>query len=63
MNLIIVGKTGTGKTTLVDSFINFLLGIEFYDQFRYRLIDEEDILAKKTGEMKQKGWFKQEGKD
>ncbi len=32
--------TGTGKTTLIDSMINYLMGIEFYDKFRYKLIDE-----------------------
>lgn len=35
--------TGTGKTTLIDSFINYILGVEFYDKFRYNLIDERNI--------------------
>lgn len=35
--------TGAGKTTLIDSMINYLLGVEFFDQFRYKLIDERNI--------------------
>ena len=38
-----MGQTGAGKTTLVDSFCNYLFGIEFYDKFRYRLVDEKAL--------------------
>ena len=41
INLLVAGQTGAGKTTLVDSFINFMLGIELYDKFRYKLVDEK----------------------
>ena len=41
-NFVVVGATGAGKTTLIDSLINFLLGVEFYDNFRYKLIDERN---------------------
>jgi len=37
---LVVGKTGSGKTTFIDSFCNYLLGIKLYDKFRYRLVDE-----------------------
>lgn len=40
-NFVVVGPSGAGKTTLIDSMTNFLLGIEFYDKFRYKLIDEQ----------------------
>jgi len=39
-NFVIVGSTGAGKTTFCDSLINYLMGVEFFDQFRYKLIDE-----------------------
>jgi ABC-type multidrug transport system ATPase subunit len=38
----VVGPSGAGKTTLIDSFVNSILGIEFYDNFRYKLIDETE---------------------
>ena len=48
VNLLIMGQTGTGKTTLVDSFINYLLGIEFYDKFRYKLVDERKLAEERS---------------
>ena len=42
-NLLVLGPTGAGKTTFVDSFVNFVLGIEIYDRFRYKLVDEKHI--------------------
>ena len=43
VNLIVLGPSGAGKTTFVDSFLNYLLGIEVYDKFRYKLVDERHI--------------------
>ena len=39
-NIIVIGETGSGKTTLINSFINFLMNIKLTDDFRYVLIDE-----------------------
>jgi GTPase SAR1 family protein len=44
-NFLVLGQTGAGKTTFVDSYINFLVGVEFYDKFRFKLIDERKIHA------------------
>ena len=43
VNLIVIGPSGAGKTTFVDSFTNYLLGIEIYDKFRYKIVDEKQI--------------------
>ena len=32
------GETGSAKTTLLNSFINALLGVEMKDNFRFRII-------------------------
>ena len=37
---MVVGQTGCGKTTLLNSFINYVLGIEIDDDFRYEIIHE-----------------------
>ena len=37
INLIFVGQKGSGKTQMIDVFANYLLGLEFYDRFRYKL--------------------------
>ena len=37
---MVVGQTGCGKTTLLNSFINYLLGMETDDDFRYEIIHE-----------------------
>ena len=35
---MVVGETSSGKTTLLNSFINALLGVEMKDNFRFRII-------------------------
>ena len=41
--IIVLGQTGSGKTTLLNSLVNFILGVEFEDEFRYVIIDEKHV--------------------
>ena len=42
INLLVLGQTGAGRSTWADSFINHIMGIEIYDNFRYKLVDESN---------------------
>ena len=38
--VMVVGETGSGKTTFINAMFNFLCGVEFKDNFRFKLIEE-----------------------
>eukprot|EP01084_Bolivina_argentea_P246657 412757_1 len=45
--IMIVGQTGAGKTTLINSMMNYIYGVEYDDAYRFRLIQEK---PKQTGQ-------------
>ena len=41
--LMVVGETGTGKSTLINGMLNHILGVKFEDPFRFKVINEEKL--------------------
>lgn len=39
---MLVGATGSGKSTLVDGIVNYIMGVSFEDPFRFRIVTLEE---------------------
>ena len=50
--LMVVGATGAGKTTLINGMVNYILGVQWKDVFRYKLIIEDDKVPKEKSQTK-----------
>lgn len=42
ITFMVLGQTGCGKTTLINSFLNYILGIQIEDNFRYEFVHMEN---------------------
>ncbi|XP_052248229.1 oocyte zinc finger protein XlCOF7.1-like isoform X2 [Dreissena polymorpha] len=40
--IMMIGETGTGKSTMIDGMVNYILGVKWTDHFRYTVVRLED---------------------
>lgn len=40
--IMLVGETGSGKSTLIDGIVNYVIGVGFDDPFRFTLVKQEE---------------------
>lgn len=43
---MLVGETGSGKSTLVDGMVNYVMGVNFDDPFRFTIVQLEERESK-----------------
>ena len=39
--ILVVGATGAGKSTLINGMVNYIMGVEWKDEFRFKIVTEE----------------------
>jgi len=57
--IMLVGATGTGKSTLIDGIVNYVLGVNWNDPFRFTLehLEEEEAARKGNLALSQTEWI------
>jgi len=50
--LMVVGATGAGKTTLINGMVNYMLGVEWKDHFRFKLVVEDSGVSQANSQTK-----------
>lgn len=50
--LMVVGATAAGKTTLINGMVSYILGVEWKDNFRFKLIVEDNGLSQANSQTK-----------
>ena len=51
--LMVMGATGAGKTTLINGMVNFILGVDWKDTFRYKLVVENKGVSQANSQTKE----------
>lgn len=54
IKILIVGQTGSGKTTFINGISNYLYGVKWEDNCRFKIVSDEDENEDKDKDMKGK---------
>ena len=49
--IMLVGATGSGKSTLVDGIANYIMGVSFEDPFRFKMVTLEENEMKNNNQV------------
>lgn len=49
--IMLVGATGSGKSTLVDGIANYIMGVSFKDPFRFKMVTLEENEMKNNNQV------------
>lgn len=55
--IMVVGATGAGKTTLINGLVNYILGVDWKDDFRFQLIVDDDEAKQRSQAQSQTRWI------
>ncbi len=44
--IILMGATGCGKSTLIDGMVNYILGVQWKDSFRFKCVREDESTSR-----------------
>ncbi|XP_035989354.1 uncharacterized protein LOC105923706 [Fundulus heteroclitus] len=49
-NIMVLGASGAGKSTVINAMVNYVLGVRWEDSFRFKLVDEGQSKSKVQGQ-------------
>ena len=52
-SIMLVGETGSGKSTFVDGIINYIMGVNFEDPFRLTMVTLEEDKKNNSNQVSQ----------